>query len=364
MTRVCAGIVALAVGLQAGSLRGEPARRDPVADAIAYAKLVEEYRHGDSAGAIRTLITGKPEVILRAIPEVRKAAANPAGANVPIRAILAALPAAVMLHTEAGLYLNSNGEGARAWSQWTPAQILAEVDPNTREQSDFLRAWYRALGSFFLGSYLARDAVALLERGLQRFPDDMAIALALGQACEARGTFAEGQILSARPHLSSDARNDLLTAEHLYRNLLARDPSLAEARLHLGRVLDIDGRSDAALRELRQLGAASVEARLRYMGHLFAGDLLRRQARLADARDDFALAVEAWPGGQAASLGLAEALQSLGEPEAASALMAALEDREPVRPDPFRSYHFGDRVEQKRRLEAVKAMARVGGTMP
>lgn len=246
-----------------------------------------------------------------------------------------------------------------------PAQILAELDPTSREQSDFLRAWYRALGSFFLGSYLARDAVALLERGLQRFPDDMGIALALGQACEARGTFAEGQVLSARPELSSDGRNDLLTAERLYRDLLARDPSLAEARLHLGRVLDIDGRSEAALIELRQLGVSSVEARLRYLGHLFAGDLLRRQARLAAAREEFALAGEAWLGGQAASLGLAEALQSLSErAEAASALTAAVEDREPARPDPFRSYHFGDRVEQKRRLEAVKAMARGGGTMP
>lgn len=52
MTKVIASLVALAVGLQSGSL----ARRDPVAAAIAYARLIEEYRHGDSDGAIRALI--------------------------------------------------------------------------------------------------------------------------------------------------------------------------------------------------------------------------------------------------------------------------------------------------------------------
>jgi tetratricopeptide (TPR) repeat protein len=355
MTKVTASLVAVAFGLQGGSLL----RRDPAADAIAYARLIEQYRHGDSDGAIRALIAA-PELAPRVIPEVRKAGVNPSGANVPIRAVLAALPAAVMLHMEAGLYLNWWGDSAGAGVQWFQARILAELDPVGRDEVAFLRAWHHAAGLFFLGSYAVGDAVVLLERGRQRFSDDVAIAFALGQAYEARGTFSEGQVLSVRPDLSKEAMNDLLGAAAIHRGLLARDASLTEARLRLGRVLDLSGRSDLALVELRQVAAITSDGRLRYLAHLFAGDLLRRESRVPEARQEFNRAVKAWPDGQAAALGLAETLHFLGErAEAASRLASAIEDRrEAASPDPFRSYHFGDRAEHKRLLAAVKAMAR------
>lgn len=124
-------------------------------------------------------------------------------------------------------------------------------------------------------------------------------------------------------------------------------------------VVDLSGRSDPALVELRQVAATTSDARLRYLAHLFAGDLLRRQSRVLEARQEFDRAVEAWPGGQAAALGLAETLHSLGErAEAASRLESAIGDRNgSAVPDPFRSYHFGDRAEQKRLLEAAKSRA-------
>jgi tetratricopeptide (TPR) repeat protein len=270
-----------------------------------------------------------------------------------------ALPAAIMLHTESGLSLNWLGDSAAAATQWRHAEMLAALEPATPEQAAFLRAWHQALGLYFLGSYAVEEAVDLLGRGLERFPDDAPIALALGQAYEARGTFARGRTLSLQVRPSRDSMRDLRAAEDLLQGLVARDPALAEARLHLGRVLDLTGRSDAALAEFREVAAGGAP-RQRYLAHLFAGELLRRRSRLAEAREEFTQATGAWPGGQAAAIGMSETLHRLGErAAAASTLTEAIEDRGgPPPADPFRTYHFGDRAEQKRLLETVKATVR------
>ena len=330
---------------------------DPTTDATLFAGLVEKYRHGDSDDAIRELIGSARSLGMMSV--MRRAAKAPAKASAPARMALAALPAAVMLHTEAGLYLYGQNDPTRAWVHWSQARALAEVALTERDQDEFLRAWYPALGSYFLGRYLAVDAIDFLEHGLKRFPDEAPIALALGEAHEVRGTFAEGEIMSVRPRPLTEGRGELLAAEHFFRGVLARDPSLVEARLRRGRVLDLLRETDAALAELQQAGTADSD-KVRYLAHLFTADLRRRRSELPAAREEFALALEAWPGAQAASLGLAEALHSLGERgEAASVLGPAIEERSPpARPDPFRSYHFGDREEQRRRLEDVKAMAR------
>ncbi|HXB53817.1 MAG TPA: tetratricopeptide repeat protein [Vicinamibacteria bacterium] len=324
---------------------------------IAYAKLVEEYRHGDSNRAIAEVIDWKPEAVLDAIQEVEKAERPPLAGG-PARDVLASFPAAVMLHTEAGLYLNyRRGVGP---NQWPLAMRLAELKPVTSEQGAFLRAWYHAFGLYLLGSYLHPEAFALLGRGLQRFPDDVSIALALGQASESIGTVPrKGELVFVRPDPSKERKFPLRAAEDIYRSLLARDPLLGEAKLRLGRVLALTGRADLALGELRVV-ATGNDARLRYLAHLFSGDILRRGSRLVDARPEFRQALDAWPGGQAAALGLAETLHSLGErAKAASGLTAAIQDNgDSVRSDPFRSYSVGDEAEQRQLLEMVKAMAR------
>jgi tetratricopeptide (TPR) repeat protein len=324
---------------------------------IAYAKVVEEYRHGDSERAIAGVIEWKPQAVSEAIEEVERAE-KPGVAAGPAIDVLASLPAAIMLHTEAGLYLNYRGGSAP--NQWIHAMRLAELKPSTPEQSAFLRAWYHAFGLFLLGSYRHVEAFALLGRGLQRFPDDVPIALALGQTSEAMGTFPrEGQVVFVRPDPSKEPKYPLRAAEDIYRSLLKHDPLLGEARLRLGRVLAITGRSDLAVTEFHAV-ATSNDARLQYLAHLFAGDVLRRGSRVSDARPEFRQALDAWPGGQAAALSMAEALHHLGQrAEAASELKAVIQDSgEPVRADPFRSYSVGDEAQQKQLLEAVKAMAR------
>jgi tetratricopeptide (TPR) repeat protein len=327
---------------------GGDLRADPLADVIAHVRLVEEYEHGDDDRAIAEIIAWKPDVIAGMIEQVEQKRSAGSGATVEVRTLLVKFPVAVMLHTEAGLHLNGRGEVAGAGSQWNAAWRFAELLPFTPEQNAFLRAWYHAFGLSLLGSGNA-DSLMTLERGRQRFPDDAPIALALARVYEMRGTFVDDV-----------SQYDLRKAEGICRTLLARDPGMAEARLRLGRVLQLRGAPELALPELERVASTAEDARLRYLAHLFTGDLYRRRARLPEAQHEFGKAFEAWPGGQAGALSLAAILHALGErAEAASAVQTAIEDRgELMAPDPYRTYHSGNRAEQKLLLERVKAMVR------
>jgi tetratricopeptide (TPR) repeat protein len=350
MRIVIAGAIAAALASRAG---GEMPRRDPAGDAITHARLVQQYQRGETDDAIRALVSWTPRALLDVVSRAEKG--RPTTAMAIVRR---ALPAAVMLHTECGLYLNLRGDVGPAGLHWLLARRLAALPPATPEQGAFLRAWYHAFGLFLLSTYAVDDAIVLLEHGLRQFPDDVPIALALGQYYEARGTFTPGHLVSVQATPSRDGLRDLRSAEALFRALLAEDPSRTEAKLHLARVLQVMGRLDEALPLFHEVAAAG-ESRQRYLAFLFVGELARRRSRLAEARDDFTRAREAWPTGQAAAVALAETLHRLGErAAAASALTEAIEDRgRPSPPDPFRTYHFGDRTEQKRLLEAVKSLA-------
>ncbi len=334
--------------LAATSMAIQAPRANPGADAMRYGALVQRYLRDDGDEALREIVTWSPGALIAAVGEVED------------DAIRVVLPAAVMLHTEAALYLYEEEGSEEADGQWDCARRLAGLNTWTKEQEAFLRAWYRAAGLLSLGSYGVDNAILLLDRGVLLFPDDPFLAFALGQAYEARGTFRNGRVPSVQPKLSSAAKKDLHTAEGLYRELLNRDPLLWEARLRMGRCIWLDGRAEAALAELERTASGADPARLRYLAHLFIGDLYRRQSRMPEARQEFARAVEIWPDGQTAALGLAETLHTLGERSGAgAALEAAITERGGTpRIDPYHGYHFGDRAEHKRLLEAARDMAR------
>jgi tetratricopeptide (TPR) repeat protein len=314
-----------------------------------YVPIVEQYHAGDSDAAIRRLLAS-PSLMARIAWE---SGTSGAAGLVSRRELL---PAAVMLHTEAGLRRNWQGAAPEAALQWTVALRLAR-EPAAREHPAFLRAWYYALGQYFLGCDPTGFAVISLQQGRAQFPDDPAIALSLAQAFEVGGTFAAGQLRPPWVDLSPASGEDLEKSERLYRSLLEAGADSPEARLHLGRVLQRRGRPDAALPELERVATTAEAARLRYLAHLFIGDQLRHAARDREAQREFERALEARPDGQAAALSLALMLHSQGlRGEAASVLQGAVSGTAREQ-DPFRTYHFGDQTEQRRLLESVKAMA-------
>jgi predicted esterase/tetratricopeptide (TPR) repeat protein len=310
----------------------------------AYFDVVDRYRSGDHHRAVQEVLVLDPgglhQLSTRVVPP--RGIRAPRVTDIAIVKIREALPAAVMLHTQAGLVLRWQNDPSGAWAQWRIARTLSEADPETPSQAEFLKAWYHAVGLFHLGSYEGDQAIEVLARGRERFPDDLPLALALAQAHEARVAHGVG-------------RDDARDAESMYRELIARRPPFAEARLRLGNVLDMSGRVEAALSELHAAAGETGDPRIRYLAHLFSGDLLRRASRRAEAEEEFSLALAAWPGGEAAALSLAETLHATGRREAAASVLASsiAADAPTPGPDPFRTYYFGDRDEHKRLLEAL-----------
>jgi tetratricopeptide (TPR) repeat protein len=102
------------------------------------------------------------------------------------------------------------------------------------------------------------------------------------------------------------SRAGLQEAEHYYRRALAADGSLAVVRVRLGRLLYLSDRTAEAMTELEQAlreASAADSAVPAYWAALQLG-LAREQAKRADARDAYTVAVRIHPGGRSAHLAL------------------------------------------------------------
>jgi tetratricopeptide (TPR) repeat protein len=255
-----AGVLALATA-------AAPAPPDARALMGKYLDLVTRYRDGDTEAAIKTIAAWDQKDLGR-VAFALTASAKAAGSRFT-NDVVARLPAAIMLHTEAGLYLDWQG-GRDPWPQWQIARWVADIEPRSDAHREFLRAWYLAFGLHCLATYRVADALVDLERAHVRFPDDVEIALALAQAYEARGTASMRPALVAPP--DSDAGRDLRTAAALFTEVLRQQPALGRARVRLGRVTSLLGEEEAALTELAR-AATQGDERVAYLSHLFAGEI-------------------------------------------------------------------------------------------
>ena len=318
-----------------------------------YARLVEEYRRGKGDAAIRQLLTWRGDVLAVALGD----AVLPRDHHSIITP--GSFPAAIMLHTEAGLRLNYEGKGLRAVAHWLVAEKIARA-PYSLERPAFLREWYHALGEYFMGSYRDGDAVPLLEQGRTQFPNDFSIALTLGRAYEVQGTFSEGAMRSAWSDPSEADREYLAKAEAAYRSALASNAESTEARLHLGRVLQFSRQAEAGIVELRRAAATAGDPRSRYLADLFIGDQLLHlgaESQREEARQALERALDAWPAGQAAALSLAQSLHASGLRAEAAQVLEGVAAGAKEGEDPFRTYLFGDPTQERPLLERVKALA-------
>jgi tetratricopeptide (TPR) repeat protein len=124
-----------------------------------------------------------------------------------------------------------------------------------------------------------------------------------------------------------------------YRDVLELDPTQAEARLRLGRVLEARGHRDEAVVELRAVAAGTGDPYLVALGRLC---LARLETSPDAAAAAYRSALEVDPSLRPAWLGLSRALHGSGEREAAvAALEHALSPDEPRPLDVWVEYHFG-----------------------
>jgi tetratricopeptide (TPR) repeat protein len=200
------------------------------------------------------------------------------------------------------------------------------------------RDFYVALASAALALGYAEAAGPFAAQAAFEAPRDSEVQLVLG--CVASGLATE----KAVQHRGSDAARARKDAEKAFRDALAVDPLTHEARLRLGKLLlDMD-RATEAEPLLAEVDARATTQRQRYLARLFLGRAAERGGRSEDAIRSYRRALEAWPGSQAARLGLAHALEKSSGPGASRELVGALLDttaRPDQPPDPWFLYPIG-----------------------
>ena len=144
-----------------------------------------------------------------------------------------------------------------------------------------------------------------------------------------------------------------------YRQALVIDPSLAEARLRLGRTLQRSGEPDGAREELRRVvdqgGGGPTEA----LAHLFLGELLERRGETEEAVREYRKALEQDPTLQQAGLAVAAILWRGGDRTGAvEVLETTLRSGRPVGLPSWLAYHLGLGLRAAPAIEALRRAAR------
>ena len=305
-----------------------------------YRDLLEDYVEGRGEDAVATLVTWPTDAVAGLARRIDSSDGARARAT-------------AMLHTEAAWALLASRESADA-----PAhlEIARGVLERTGRDSDFRRDWLLAVG-FQMQARSDRATEAL------RFFLECEVAFPLAaEAWLAAGTVYEW---SAFPdglggQRVARATGDLVEeTKRQYRQALVIDPSLAEARLRLGRTLQRSGEPDEAREELRRVvdqgGGGPTEA----LAHLFLGDLLERRGEAEEAVREYRKALEQDPTLQQAGLAVAAILWRGGDRTGAvEVLGTAVRRGRPVGLPTWLAYHLGLGLRAAPAMEALRRAAR------
>lgn len=249
----------------------------------------------------------------------------------------------------------------------------------TADDADFERLWFHAMGDHELDHGRVPEAVGLFDALLERYPADAEAHLARGRAHEtglsilslvARPRRADQPELTSEGfeysrYQRSRAGSPVVAGQEAYRRAaiesfrkaLDFDTGLVEARLRLGRVLALDGKTDEATRELRAVAEGpSLEAR--YLAHLFLAWIEDERGRLAEAVAHAEAAVALRPRWQSGQLALADLLRRSSRLEEASAAVAraVVVPDEPATEDGWLLYNVAAYDRAEAALGALRSM--------
>jgi tetratricopeptide (TPR) repeat protein len=321
-------------------------------DATAYLGLAARYRSTGSAtvDAIRAWtsadVSGAQRKLRQSESQLRDRAASPE--EIDLRLV----EWAALLHLEAGLRAlqETNAVDGRLQLASAAALVRWTTEVTTRRGRDpslppalqlHPRLDLATLRSAAAGAALAvgfpEVAKVEAEEARDAAPTDATVLLAVATAREG---VAHIQSVEER---TTDARRSLEDAESSFRDVLAVDASVVEARLRLGRLLAEQERFVEAEPLLDQAQREGT-ARQRYLALLFLARAAERRMDWTGAFRFYSRALEADPDGAAARLGLALQLERQAGPAAARA--AVLETlsrgaRLDAKTDPWSNYPFG-----------------------
>jgi tetratricopeptide (TPR) repeat protein len=198
--------------------------------------------------------------------------------------------------------------------------------------------FYQSLAAAALAIGFPDTAQPFARRARQEGPLRAEVHLVFGCVAE---SLAEEKILRRRESEAASLRDE---ADRAFRDALALDPGLLEARLHLGRLLVVTARLVEAEPLLEEVERGPGDERQRYLARLFLGRVAERRGRPDEAARFYARALELWPDSQAARFALAHALETEHGPAAAGPVVGAslaASRRVDRAQDPWWPYLFG-----------------------
>jgi hypothetical protein len=389
-------------------LTGAPAARaaaaqDPAAGTGAYVALLERCARGDADGAARAILQldfhQTRKLARRAVEEVESemAALRRLGRGTLVdpptrgflnqlrRKRLRRLKLALLLHTEAALrtaaprqqlliardVVGRLRELERDFARDGPldaAPVTAASSTSSHPEAAahewpsvlaLVRDWYLLVFSHLasLGDLeLMRPHVA---SGLDLFRNDPELLLARGSMSESE---ADGLVVDRSvvleiytPDLVRAWRQRLIAARRDYQEAWERQPDLHEARLRWGRVNALLGDRSNARRALTEVAAAPAHDFLRYLAHLFLGDLAEQSRDPRAARLAYESALDRWPVAQAPKLSLSRLCVVTDDANCARTWLArAMNETGAGRGDPWWDYLHGQSWRGDERLESFR----------
>src|SRR5499427_5778745 len=280
-------------------------------------------------------------------------------------------PQQLRVDTTDGVSLNVHEVGVH----WEIARTLLElIKPKDADRPQpgrdrMVRDWYRAT-TVWMQHVESHDAKHI-DRGRDLFPGDPDLLFLSGTLHEVYGT---PEIQSALHSVTmptgysmaiGSARAELKQAEGFFRRALEHAPEMAEAHLHLGRVLGLQGRHADAIVDLQQALRLLDDEELRYDGELFAGAEDEALGRYDEAAELYEQAAARYPGAQSPLIALSQLARRRGDRAGALAAMERVYALPPIedeaRLDPFWVYKIAQARNADTLLDAVRAPFRRSG---
>lgn len=356
-----------------------------------YLDLIKRYRDGDYEFAVKGMILlrdGRSTfrvfdeldgLASRVTGEAELDRASRARQAMAVNVWAVAFPAAASLHLEAGYSLMHAGQVEAGRDHLHVARMLVDHEHYEQVMKDrpdvssallsFRRdIYFGVLWSLQLDSDMDR-LVQHLARVNDTFPGEADVALALGMYEEYRSSSAVIRASNAPTALMAQTGNwrqntqqqRLKGAEKYYRAALKLNASLVEARLRLGRVLQVRGMLQEARNEFEAVfNHSELPPAIRYLSSMFLIDVLEAQgnpaAALARARD---LTIR-YPECQSSHLAFSRALEARGQRAAALAALKPLwkEEKDRACADPWWSYYFGQAWRVSRLIPSLRERVR------
>lgn len=320
-----------------------------------YLDVVGRYRSGSHEVAVAEVLAWETACVDTARFALKLAALS--GSDFP-RCADDCVRAAALLHTEAAIARRPDLAHRKDALLDAGAKLVAALPTGTRNRW-FAARWHVLAGSLMHEALRFEDALSLFEKARHLRPEDARVLVAIG-ALHQEAVFLG---TSTRPDPSAHVRRipvrpaarELGLAEEALRAAVRLDPALEEGHLRLAHVLLLQDRKDEASRELAWLLEQARDGPTLLNARLLRGCVLDSEGHVESALEQYRAAAGAVPSPRTAQLAVGAAHARLGDRRAAMAAARAALAPEASAHDPWLSY----RLAYMTRIEESLALLRL-----